>query len=354
MDLEIKTERLILRPFRMEDAPRVHALLGAWEVSRMLAVVPHPYPEGAAERWITTHAPRRDAGTAYLFAVTLNDETVGAIGIHKQNEDFVLGYWLGVPYWGRGLMFEAVQALIDFAFITLTLPRLLSGYFVENARSARILRKTGFALIAHETKHCIARGEDIPHVAVALSRDVWMTTLEIKTERLVLRPFRLEDGPRVRELVGAWDVAKMLTVVPHPYPDGAAEQWIATLAPDRDAGTAYHFAITTAGELAGAIGINKDGPDFVLGYWLGIPYWGRGFMPEAVAGVIRFAFTALALPRLVSGYFTENERSARILRKAGFIQASCETKHCVARGEDIPHVSVVLSRDTWAAKSGIK
>jgi RimJ/RimL family protein N-acetyltransferase len=114
------------------------------------------------------------------------------------------------------------------------------------------------------------------------------------------------------------------------------------------------FAITLNGEVCGAIGIDRRAGDFVLGYWLGMPYWGRGFMSEAVAGVIDFAFTTLALPRLTSGHFAENDRSARILRKAGFATVALETKHCVARGTDVPHVSVVLNRDTWAGKSGIK
>ncbi len=176
---------------------------------------------------------------------------------------------------------------------------------------------------------------------------------EIKTDRLILRPCRMEDGPRLRELLNAWEVASMLAVIPHPYPEGAAEQWIATHAPRRAAGTAYIFAITAGGDLAGAVGLHKQEGDFVLGYWLGVPFWGRGFMSEAVAAVVRFAFTVLELPRLTSGHFAENDRSARILRKTGFTVIRHETKHCLARGADIAHVSVALSRDTWIAKSGI-
>ena len=173
MSPEIKTERLLLRPFRREDGPCIHALLGEWDVAKMLAVVPHPYPAGAAEQWIATHAPRREAGTAYVFAITLNNEVCGAIGIDKRGQDFVLGYWLGIPYWGQGLMSEAVAGVIDFAFTTLALPRLTSGHFAENDRSARILRKAGFTIVGRGPKRCVARDEDVDHVDVALKRDTW-------------------------------------------------------------------------------------------------------------------------------------------------------------------------------------
>ena len=180
MDLELKTERLILRPCRTEDAPRLRELLNVWEVASMLAVIPFPYPEGAAEQWVATHAPRREAGTAYIFAITMNRDLTGVVGIHQQQGDFVLGYWLGVPYWGRGFMSEAVAAIVNFAFTALALPRLMSGHFAENDRSARILQKAGFTTLCRDTKRCVARGQDMAHVSVVLTRDTWHAKSGIK------------------------------------------------------------------------------------------------------------------------------------------------------------------------------
>ena len=182
MDTEIKTERLILRLFTLTDAPRVHELLGEWDVARMMLLIPHPYPKGAAEQWIVTHAPRREAGKAYIFAITQNGEVAGAIGIHAQSDGtFSLGYWLGVPYWGRGIMSEAVAAVVAFAFTTLGLPRLVAGHFVDNRASERVLQKAGFSAVGRETKHCVARAADMEHVLVALNRDTWSAKSGINT-----------------------------------------------------------------------------------------------------------------------------------------------------------------------------
>ena len=177
--------------------------------------------------------------------------------------------------------------------------------------------------------------------------------VEIKTERLTLRPCRTEDGQRLRELIGVWDVAKMLARVPHPYPEGAAEQWIATHDDLISAGQEYIFAVDVDGLLAGVVGLHREGEAFELGYWLGVPYWGRGLMTEAAGAVVDAAFAALNCPRLVAGYFTENSRSARTLEKLGFEPTGRDIKYSLARNCDVAHVTLALTRSTWAAKSGI-
>jgi RimJ/RimL family protein N-acetyltransferase len=73
MELTIRTDRLLLRPFRLADAKRVQQLAGDWDVAKMLARLPHPYPDGEAEAWIATHDQTRAAGSAYPFAVTWHE-----------------------------------------------------------------------------------------------------------------------------------------------------------------------------------------------------------------------------------------------------------------------------------------
>ncbi|MSO89905.1 MAG: N-acetyltransferase [Rhodospirillaceae bacterium] len=178
-----------------------------------------------------------------------------------------------------------------------------------------------------------------------------MLELTLKTARLVLRPFRLSDGPRIQALVGVWNVAKMLGSVPHPYPNGHAEQWIARHDGLRAAGRGYPFAVTQDGALIGSAGVDRR-KDHVLelGYWIGMPYWGRGLASEAARAVVDFAFGWLAAPRVVAGFMDENAASARILAKIGFVPAGSESRDSKSRCGTVNCNMLVLTEDAWAEK----
>ena len=155
---EILTRRLILRAFRMDDAPRVRALAGEREIAANTTNIPHPYEDGLAEVWIGSLAERRLRGQAVGFAVELrgdldagSDDTlrpgelVGAVGLEldQENRQAELGYWIGKPYWGRGLATEAARAVLRYGFEKLCLNRIHAHYFAHNASSGRVLEKIG-------------------------------------------------------------------------------------------------------------------------------------------------------------------------------------------------------------------
>ncbi|MDH3232283.1 MAG: GNAT family N-acetyltransferase [Alphaproteobacteria bacterium] len=172
----------------------------------------------------------------------------------------------------------------------------------------------------------------------------------LKTDRLVLRPLTLADAPAVQTLCGNWNVARMLSVVPHPYPDGLAETWIAGVATARGRGDDHVFAIEHSGELVGAAGIEKRGDAHELGYWIAEAWWGRGLASETATRLVRHAFEDLGLKRLTSGYFDENLASGRVLEKCGFrITGKGELK-CVARGRPVPATLVELTAREYAAR----
>ena len=147
---DLPTERLLLRPFRAPDAPDVQRLAGAFEVADMTMTVPHPYPDGAAEAWIATHADSWDAGIAATYAITERStgHLVGAVGLAlvRAHDLAELGYWIGVPYWNRGFASEASRALIDFGFSTLGLHRIQARHFLRNPASGRVMQKLGMTL----------------------------------------------------------------------------------------------------------------------------------------------------------------------------------------------------------------
>jgi [ribosomal protein S5]-alanine N-acetyltransferase len=172
----------------------------------------------------------------------------------------------------------------------------------------------------------------------------------ITSDRLTLRPLTLADATRVCELVGDFDVSKMLSRAPHPYAMEHAIAWLGTHADVRAAGTDFPYAITTAQDgVIGAIGLHATtrladsiSDAFELGYWLGKPYWGLGYATEAGRALIAAYDTDLGPRPLVSGHFTENPQSGHVLEKLGFHYAGGpSTIFCVARKMEVPDVSML-------------
>lgn len=143
----LQTVRLVLRPFALSDAADVQRLAGAPEVADMTLNVPHPYEDGLAEQWIGGHSERFASGSFVMYAITLqkNEALIGAVGltVTPMPRRAELGYWLGVPYWNRGYMTEATQALVGYGFTELGLNRITASHFARNPASGRVMQKLG-------------------------------------------------------------------------------------------------------------------------------------------------------------------------------------------------------------------
>ncbi|MCR4318212.1 MAG: GNAT family N-acetyltransferase [Planctomycetes bacterium] len=163
----LETSRLILRPFELSDAADVQRLAGDYAIAEMTAHIPHPYPEGAAAEWISTHRKDFDTCSGVALAITLKEtgELLGAIGlmdIQKEHQAEV-GYWIGKPFCGNGYCTEAARAVIDFAFTTLGLIRVHAHHMSKNPASGRVLLKAGMMHEGSRRKHMFRWGklEDI-------------------------------------------------------------------------------------------------------------------------------------------------------------------------------------------------
>jgi len=143
----IRTERLTLRPFRLEDAGEVRRLAGSKAIADTTARVPHPYEAGMAEEWIRTHGRLFRRRKAVIYAVTRTDtgRLIGAIGLelHMASERAELGYWIGRRYWNRGYATEAAEAMLMYGFAELGLNRIYAHHFKRNPSSGRVMRKIG-------------------------------------------------------------------------------------------------------------------------------------------------------------------------------------------------------------------
>ncbi len=143
----LRTKRLVLDVFTPADAPTVQLLAGDKDVAVTTLLIPHPYPDGAAEAWIATHQRDFDNGKSIVFAIRLraNHALIGCISLSLEPEHLraEMGYWIGKLYWNQGYCTEAARAVIQFAFYDLGLKRICAHYFASNPASRRIMQKVG-------------------------------------------------------------------------------------------------------------------------------------------------------------------------------------------------------------------
>jgi ribosomal-protein-alanine N-acetyltransferase len=142
----IRTERLLLRPFVLTDAPQVKALAGDQRIYQTTLCVPNPYEEGMAELWIATHQRCFYEGFGIVFAICLpSGLPIGATSLSRDGpfNRAELGYWIGVAYWNRGYCTEAVKAIVEYGFQVLTYHKISARHFVGNYSSGRVLEKVG-------------------------------------------------------------------------------------------------------------------------------------------------------------------------------------------------------------------
>jgi ribosomal-protein-alanine N-acetyltransferase len=172
--MELRTERLILRPWRRGDEAalvREANDMAVWRTVRDR--FPHPYTVADAERWIDY--TRSQPGPPRHFAIVHGGTLIGGVGfelkedVHRCTSE--VGYWLGRAWWGRGFATEAVRRIVAYAFETFdSLTRLEAHAFASNPASARVLEKAGFVLEARLSRAVIKQGVVQDELVYALLR----------------------------------------------------------------------------------------------------------------------------------------------------------------------------------------
>jgi RimJ/RimL family protein N-acetyltransferase len=158
-----------------------------------------------------------------------------------------------------------------------------------------------------------------------------------RTDRLTLRPVAASDEAAVVAGIDNISVAGWLAVVPHPYTAADFQHFLNDIAVSGET-----FLIEDGVGFAGMISV-VDGE---LGYWLAPRAQGLGYATEAGRCLVAAHFGSSAAP-LTSGHFEGNKQSANVLAKLGFVETSRDLKRCVARGADLPHVNVTLTREAF-------
>jgi RimJ/RimL family protein N-acetyltransferase len=167
----LRTERLILRAPHKFDAGALAELINNRRIVENLARAPNPYTIDDAHDFIALV----ERGSEPAFLVTLPDGTlIGGCGIGSLRRDGPeIGYWLGVPFWGRGYATEAARAVIDHAFEDLGHDFLLGGARVTNSASRRVLEKCGYQWTGVVLQRVRALGTSVPCDRFRLTREQW-------------------------------------------------------------------------------------------------------------------------------------------------------------------------------------
>jgi RimJ/RimL family protein N-acetyltransferase len=179
----LETERLVLRAPRHEDVKAIAMLANDRRIAENTARIPFPYRLSDAQDFIDqVNRP----GSEIAFLITLADGTVmGACGLaFVERQPPELGYWLGVPHWGKGYATEAVRAVIDYAFTDLDHEALASSARVTNPGSRRILEKCGFQWTGAGLCRVRALSSSVPIDRFRLDRSIWAS---LKSWRQVKR-----------------------------------------------------------------------------------------------------------------------------------------------------------------------
>lgn len=144
----LETERLVLRPWLSTDAEDLYEYAKDQEVGPMAGWPVHTSVENSREIIKNVLA----VPETYAVCLKVDNKAIGSIGLmigdssnlKITKDEAEIGYWIGVPYWGQGLIPEAVRELMRYAFVDLNMKKLWCGYFDGNEKSKRVQEKCGF------------------------------------------------------------------------------------------------------------------------------------------------------------------------------------------------------------------
>ena len=174
----LETKRLILRPWREDDAEDLYRYAGDPEVGPPAGWQPHTSVENSREIIRTVLS----APETYAVCLRENGNPIGSIGFHRADlaeldDEYELGYWIGKPFWGQGLIPEASREMLRHAFEDLGMNRIWCGYYDGNEKSRRVQEKLGF--VYHHTTEGIelsALNEIRTGHVMLMTREQWEKT----------------------------------------------------------------------------------------------------------------------------------------------------------------------------------
>lgn len=187
----------------------------------------------------------------------------------------------------------------------------------------------------------VAEAEDFEDDGFAIDCPV------LATENLVLRTPQESDVAQLAELADNRHIAEMLARMPHPYGEKEARAFLA-MARARRGGAAYALTIAGTDTFVGCAGLNTTERGLELGYWIGEPYWKRGYATEAAHALVDLAFRHTNIQVLQASCRVINPASRRVIHKCGFQYAGQGMLNSIVAGQ-VPVERYRLDRKTWTS-----
>jgi ribosomal-protein-alanine N-acetyltransferase len=177
---QLADEKVFLRRFTQADAALVQKFAGDFAVADTTLRIPHPYPDGAAEKWIATHAAMFEQATGAVFAITTqpDQKLAGCIGIEVNRADNSgeIGYWIGQPFWRQGYCTAALRLFLPYCFSKLDLHRIQAHHLARNPASGRVMEKAGLRREGFFREHILKSGKYEDVVFYGLLRSDYKNT----------------------------------------------------------------------------------------------------------------------------------------------------------------------------------
>lgn len=167
------------------------------------------------------------------------------------------------------------------------------------------------------------------------------------TERLVLRPPHQDDIPELVELANNRKIADMLARMPHPYGEEEARLFVESANRKAAAGCIYAVTLAETGAFIGTGGLHETTQGLELGYWIGEPFWNRGYATEVAHALVDLTFRATTLDRLHVTCRLGNIASRRVIHKCGF-QYKGHRMMASPTGNAVKVEQYALDRAIWA------
>lgn len=338
-NIRLETDRLILRAWKETDLEDLYEYASVDGVGQRCGWLPHKDRE-ESERILGMFIEGRKT---FVLELKENGKAIGSIGLEARDADIdipeelqgrEIGYVLNKDYWGRGLMPEAVKAVIDFCFKELDFDWLTCGHFVWNNQSRNVVEKCGFRFIK-EVVHNTRFGTEEPtklyllentdKIIRQMSAPFDAASVILETDRLFLRPVNHNDLSDIHEIAGDPEVA---AAAGFSHSD-SVEASVKRMHEYIDDNETLAIVLKENGKMIGTVSLQKRNWTVYpldrklkgreLGFDLNRQYWGRGLMPEAVKTVCRYCFEELHYDFLTAGYFLGNDKSQRAIEKCGFI-----------------------------------
>lgn len=361
---QLTTARLSLHVFADTHVDQLCALIGDQRVYDTTLNIPHPYSPDDARGWLERQLDVwQEGGAAFGIFDVKTDEVIGGITLMtaREHDSAELGYWIGVPHWGKGYATEAGRKVVDFGFRELGLERIWAGHFGHNEASGRVQRKIGLryeGVLRHQFKKDGVYVDDVMH---AILREEWEKDQpkdrrgppHLQTPRLILRPPTLADLQDMCENCRHKEVADGVLSVPHPFTeeDGRKRLRQHISLNERGMDCLWFICLADGEAVIGDCGFHVDDEHgrAVMGYTIRPKYWNQGYATEAIAAMLDYAFAGRvpAVHRMTADHYVENPASGRACEKLGMVREGIMRGFMKKDGEFRDVVRWAIIRDDW-------